>query len=107
MEAPEFLALFGRPNGGGWHDGHSAAHDYDNTLSPQGFGIADPLKTVPKGFARDADGVEYLRLKDYCVWRTADNAFFEGDAWLDTLEEWTRVAQPMVEFINAVVRDND
>jgi uncharacterized protein (DUF2461 family) len=49
--------------------------------------------------------VNYLRLKDYCCWHAVPESFFEGDGWLDEMEQIFRAAKPMVDFMNAVIDD--
>ncbi len=69
-----------------------------------GFGL-ERLKTCPAGFPRDWEHVEWLRLKDYCAWHGVDEAFFEGDDWIDEMERIFRAAKPMMDFVNAVIDD--
>ena len=71
---------------------------------PQGFGL-EKLKTCPSGFPRDWPYVRYLRLKDYCAWHAVPDSFFEGDGWLDEMEEIFLAAKPMMDFMNAVIDD--
>ena len=49
----KFINLFGYPNEGDWEK-HSG----------KGFGLTH-LKTSPKGFPRDYEFIEYLKMKDY------------------------------------------
>lgn len=91
VEHPDFLRLFGRPNGGDW-DG------------PRGFGL-EHLKTCPSGFPRDYEFLDYLRMKDFCCWRAVSDSFFEGDAWLPEACDTFRVAKPMMDFVNNVIDD--
>lgn len=91
VESPEFLRHFGRPACGDWD-------------SARGFGM-EHLKTCPAGFPRDYPYIAYLRMKDYCCWQHVPDDFFEGDAWLDPMEEIFRAAKPAMDFINAVIDD--
>ncbi|MBR1547185.1 MAG: DUF2461 family protein, partial [Prevotella sp.] len=70
----------------------------------QGFGI-ERLKTCPAGFPRDWQYVSYLRMKDYCCWHHVADDFFEGDRWLDHIEQMFRAAKPMMDFANSVIDD--
>ena len=97
VESRKFLKYFGRPGSGNWNF---------EKLDEKGFGMMR-LKTAPKGFDRDSDLIEYLRMKDYLVWQRVSDSFFEGDAWLDHTEDLCRTAQPMVAFVNEVVADYD
>lgn len=91
VDTPEFKRLFSDDGSASWE-------------SPQGFGMTK-LKTCPAGFPREYSHVGYLRLKDYCAWHRYGNDFFEGDAWLDTMEDVFRTAKPMMDFMNAVIDD--
>jgi len=98
VESRDFVQLFGRPEY--VHQGESEMWPID----PKGFGIAH-LKSAPVGFPRDYEHIRYLRMKDYCCWRTVPNDFFEGDRWLDEMERVFRTAKPMMDFINSVIDD--
>ena len=95
VENSKFVKLFGKPGGGEW-DSERAA--------PKGFGLS-LLATVPKGFPRDYEHVDYLRLKDYCCWKKVPDTFFEGDQWLDEMSSVFQVAKPMMDYVNAVIDD--
>lgn len=91
VENKDFLSLFGTPGCGDWD-------------APHGFGLAH-LKTCPSGFPRDYAHIGYLRMKDYCCWRSVPDDFFLGDGWLDEMEHIFKVGKPMMDFINSVVDD--
>ena len=91
VDTPDFHRYFDAPEEATWG-------------SPQGFGMAK-LKTCPSGFPRDYQHVRYLRLKDYCAWHQVPESFFEGDSWLDGMEQIFRAAKPMMDFMNAVIDD--
>ena len=63
------------------------------------------LKTVPKGFPKDYEFLQYLRMKDYCCWVSVPDDFFEGDKWQEKLENICKTGKPMMDFINNVVDD--
>ena len=90
-----FVNLFGRPNEGEWTD---------DKVSKKGFGLT-ALKTVPKGFPKDYEHLQYLRMKDYCCWVSVPDDFFEGDGWFEQLEHICKTGKPMMDFINNVVDD--
>ena len=91
VENKEFLRLFGRPCEASWGDA-------------KGFGL-ECLKTAPAGFPRDYEFIHYLRMKDYCCWKSVPESFFEGDGWLDEMLKVFQVGKPMMDFINAVIDD--
>jgi len=107
VENPQFVRLFGRPGAGVWPE---TSGDYDEQqaakakTSAKGFGLT-MLKTCPAGFPRDYEHIEYLRMKDYCCWRSVPDTFFEGDAWLTEAMKIFKVAKPMMDFMNAVIDD--
>ena len=92
VEKRSFIQKFGHPGKGVWD------------VQEKGFGIAH-LSSAPKGFPKDYEYLEYLKMKDYCCWQAVPNTFFEGDEWLDKAIETFRVAKPMMDFVNAVIDD--
>ncbi|MBP5276918.1 MAG: DUF2461 domain-containing protein [Prevotella sp.] len=92
VEKKTFVQLFGHPGKGVW-DNHE-----------RGFGISH-LINAPKGFPKDYEYLDYLKMKDYCCWRAVSNNFFEGDGWLEEAINTFRVAKPMMDFINGVIDD--
>jgi hypothetical protein len=95
VESRKFINFFGKPGCGEWSDEGAA---------PKGFGLS-VLTTAPKGFPRDYEHVEYLKLKDYCCWKHVPDTFFDGDRWLDEMAKVFQVAKPMMDFVNAVIDD--
>lgn len=91
VKSPDFLAYFGAGEDAGWDD-------------RQGFGL-ERLKTCPTGFPRDYEHVGYLRMKDYCCWHGVDDVFFDGDGWLDEMENVFKAGKPMMDFMNSVIDD--
>ena len=91
VESEEFRKYYGAPEDADWE-------------SPQGFGMVK-LKTCPAGFPRDYPHLHYLRLKDYCAWHRVEDAFFEGDQWLDKMATMFMAGKPMMDFTNSVIDD--
>lgn len=91
VETERFVELFGKPGCGKWG-------------SDKGFGLEN-LKSAPVGFPRDCGFIQYLRMKDYCCWTSVPDDFFEGDGWLDSMEDIFKVAKPMMDFVNDVIDD--
>ena len=100
VENKDFQKYFGNPLSSNF----PSPTDVSSWDQPQGFGLAK-LKTCPSGFPKDWPHVNYLRLKDYCAWHAVSNTFFEGDDWLDEMEDMFRTAKPMMDFMNAVIDD--
>lgn len=95
VESPEFLHTFGPPCTAPWDFDHAPA---------RGFGAA-MLKTAPKGFPRDSELIDYLRLKDYCCWVKIADDFFDSPHWEKPFLAYAKAAQPMVDFANSVIDD--
>lgn len=95
VENKKFVETFGRPNVGHWTD---------DDISPKGFGL-ERLKTAPKGFPKDYEFIDYLRMKDYCCWVTLPENFFEEKDFISQLAEIAKTAKPMMDMINSVVDD--
>lgn len=91
VENEEFIKYYGAPDDAGWDD-------------IQGFGL-ERLKTCPSGFPRDYEHLRYLRMKDYCCWHQVSDDFFNGEAWLDAMEQMFRAGKPMLDFTNSVIDD--
>lgn len=95
VESKEFVNTFGRPNEGFWND---------DEISPKGFGL-EALKTSPKGFPKDSEFMQYLKMKDYCCWVSLPEEFFISDSYVDKLAGIAMTAKPMMDFVNSVVDD--
>lgn len=93
---PEFVDMYGGPGEGAW-DGEGVASD-------KGFGLS-MLKKAPKGFPADYEHVDYLKLKDYTVWRHVDDGFYGQRDWIEQACRMFKVARPMMNFVNAVIGD--
>ncbi len=91
VENEGFVGFFGHPGQGVWGDA-------------KGFGL-EMLKKCPAGFDRNYEFIDYLRMKDFCCWKAVPDTFFEGDGWLDSIEEILTTAKPMMDFINDVIDD--
>lgn len=95
VENGKFIRQFGYPNEGFWED---------EQVSDKGFGL-HALKTCPKGFPKDYEFMDYLRMKDYCAWVKVPDEFFEGNGWINDSAEIFKVGKPMMDIINSVVDD--
>lgn len=91
----EFVIAFGSPNVSEWTEEH---------LDDKGFGLA-ALKKGPKGFPADYEHIDYLKMKDYCVWKVVPDDFFAGDEWIQKMVKLFMVAKPMMDFTNSVIDD--
>lgn len=103
VENRRFVSLFGRPSDVAHAPRPEDGGEYEMVL-PKGFGITH-LKSAPSGFPRDYKYIEYLRMKDYCCWKSVPDTFFAADNWIDEAIKIFQVGRPMMDFINAVVDD--
>ena len=62
--------------------------------------LGEPLKTAPKGWAKDHPQIEYLRLKYYGKFHHCDRRYFESDRWYERASEDFRVLKPLIDFLN-------
>lgn len=95
VENGKFIMTFGYPNDGKWED---------DAVSDKGFGLT-AIKTIPKGFPRDYEFAQYLRMKDYCCWVKVPDNFFEGNEWQGKLIEIVKTGKPMMDMMNSVIDD--
>lgn len=95
VENGRFVKAFGYAGEGHWED---------DDITAKGFGL-NALKTMPKGFPKDCEQAQYLRMKDYCCWTAVPDDFFAQTDWTDRAARLAEVAKPMMDFINAVVDD--
>jgi uncharacterized protein (TIGR02453 family) len=95
VENGQFVKAFGYPNETEWTD---------DEVGERGFGMTH-LKKAPKDFPSDYPFLQYLKMKDYCVWHRVDDSFFEGDGWIKEMVRIFKVAKPMMDFTNGVIDD--
>lgn len=95
VENGKFIKTFGYPNDGKWED---------DTVSEKGFGLS-ALKTTPKGFPRDYEFAQYLRMKDYCCWVKVPDNFFKNSDWKKKLINIVEIGKPMMDMMNSVIDD--
>lgn len=95
VENKKFVKTFGRPNEGVWND---------DELSAKGFGLS-ALQRPPKGFPKDYEFMQYLKMKDYCCWVSLPEYFFVRKDYIVRLAEIAKTAKPMMDIINSVVDD--
>ena len=63
------------------------------------------LKKMPRGFDNAFPYPEYIKVKDYIVWRPVDDDFFVSDKWIDETVESFRIMKPYNDFLNNVIDD--
>jgi len=99
VENGQFIKYFGYPGGSNMED-----YTDEEKMSPKGFGISH-LKKAPKDFPKDYEFLDYLKMKDYCVWHSVDDNFFEGKDWMKEAIKIFKVAKPMMDFVSSVIDD--
>lgn len=63
------------------------------------------LKTTPKGFPKDFAHPEYLRPKDYSVFKRLDDDTLLERGWEDGVAEIFHTMKPMLDFVNYTIDD--
>lgn len=96
VEDGEFIHYFGYPNSSKWEGAFPT--------DPKGFGLSC-LKKAPKDFPKDYEFINYLKMKDYCVWHGLDEKFFSDKNWAVKAASICKVAKPMMDFVNSVIDD--
>lgn len=92
----EFLKLYGQPGEGEWDD--------EGYASDKGFGLS-MLKKAPVGFPKDYEYLDYLKLKDYTVWRHVSDDFYGQPNWIEQSCKMFKVGKPMMDIVNSVIGD--
>lgn len=59
----------------------------------------DALKTAPKGYDRDHELIEYLRLKDIGKFTCLNRSLFNDPAWPERIADLSRPLIPLVKFL--------
>lgn len=81
---------------------HSDFQKYFNTFFEE-----DKLKNVPKGFPKDFQEAELLKLKHYLVKYDIDDAIIKSDDFVTKISEILKQAYPFNEFLNYTVDENN
>lgn len=64
-----------------------------------GFWEGDPLKTAPKGFAKDHPHIEWLRLRHYVIMHSFADAEVRDQRFLKILIEVMKTGKPLNDFL--------
>ena len=67
----------------------------------------DALKTAPKGYDRDHELIEYLRLKDIGKFTCLNRGLFNDPSWPDRIADLSRPLIPLVKFLAYTVYDEE
>ncbi len=85
------------------YDGKSFQNILENNDFNNFFGglstFTEPLKTSPKGYAKDHPYVEYLRCKSFCVDRKLSNEDFLGDNFMSIVEQAYKLSIDFRDFL--------
>lgn len=85
------------------YEGHTLHEILENPSFKHFFGglsnFTEPLKTSPKGYAKDHPFVEYLRYKNFTVARNLSSEEILGTGFIDLLEEAFILSIPLREFL--------
>ncbi len=72
-------------------------------MYPNGVEASSLLKTSPRGFDKESEAIEYLRMKGYHTIRSLSNDELTSPDAVSTVLMAYKEAQPMVQFLNAVM----
>lgn len=67
----------------------------------------DALKTAPKGYDRDHELIEYLRLKDIGKFTCLNRGLFNDPSWPDSIVDLSRPLIPLVKFLAYTVYEEE
>lgn len=67
----------------------------------------DALKTAPKGYDRDHELIEYLRLKDIGKFTCLNRGLFNDPSWPDSIADLSRPLIPLVKFLAYTVYEEE
>ena len=67
----------------------------------------DALKTAPKGYDRDHELIEYLRLKDIGKFTCLNRGLFNDPSWPDRIADLSRPLIPLVKFLAYTVYEEE
>lgn len=67
----------------------------------------DPLKTVPKGFPKDWEYVDYLRPRNFCCSSPISETLLTSDGFLSSIEPSLQQAKRFIDFFNFTIDDFD
>ena len=72
-------------------------------IFPDGIESSSLLKTAPRGFDKDSEAIEYLRMKGYHTASNLSNKELTSPNAVSTILNAYKEVQPMVQFLNAVM----
>ena len=67
----------------------------------------DALKTAPKGYDRDHELIEYLRLKDIGKFTCLNRGLLNDPSWPDSIADLSRPLIPLVKFLAYTVYEEE
>ena len=70
-------------------------------MYPEGVQASSLLKTAPRGFDKQSEAIEYLRMKGYHTIRNLSNKELTSPDAVSTVLSAYKEVQPMVRFLNA------
>lgn len=72
-------------------------------MYPNGVETSSSLKTSPRGFDKDSEAIEYLRMKGYHTSRNLSNKELTSPDAISTVLNAYKEVHPMIRFLNAVM----
>jgi uncharacterized protein (TIGR02453 family) len=65
----------------------------------------DRLRNAPKGYAKDHQYIELLKMKSYAAWRGFDRSMFINGSFKELILESYKILIPLLDFINVAISD--
>ncbi len=62
--------------------------------------VGDSLKSMPKGFPKDAPHGEILRMKDFLVEKSLPDSYFSEANWQQGIADLAKLMKPFIDFLN-------
>ncbi len=62
--------------------------------------VGDSLKTLPKGYPKDCQGAEIIKMKEFLVQKKYKNSTFETENWQKSVVKDIRLLKPFNDFLN-------
>ena len=72
-------------------------------MYPNGVEASSSLKTSPRGFNKNSEAIEYLRMKGFHTKRSLSNKELTSADAVSTVINAYKEVQPMIQFLNAVM----
>ena len=62
--------------------------------------VGDSLKTMPKGFPKDFEHGDIIKMKEFLVSESFPDSYFSKNGWQDGIAADIRLMKPFIDFLN-------